>query len=244
MATNERWKKAQAYERSHWNRVAQNIEGNKTDLQWYEWSAKTLLNLIKKAYPGDSRSFERSCVLEVGSGPIGIVSFLEANKRYAIDPLCDYFSSQKQLIEHRNENVIYQQARGEKLGFSNGYFDLVIIDNVIDHVQNTKSVMEEINRVLKPKALLFLSVNLHPPYGAIIHKLASSLRIDKGHPHTFTISKIRDFLQHYNFRLKFDEWEDYKLNRKKDMHSPSLKSRMKSYSGLSEFLYLSVSEKE
>lgn len=242
MATNLRWKQAQTYEAAHWQKLAEQIQAGQRDLSWYDWSANHLLELIRKAYPKEQISFDSSTVLEVGSGPIGIVSFLRAKDRYAIDPLCDFYSSRPALIKHRNPEVSYLMARGEELEFQDNHFDLVIIDNVIDHVQNAYGVMKEIYRVMKPGAVLFLSVNLHPAWGAFLHEIVSRMRIDKGHPHTFTIPKIRRFLSSHGFAVGYEEWDDYKKCRKEDYNSGSRKAKLKAVSGLSEFLYKSVSK--
>lgn len=244
MATDSRWKQAQSYEAAHWQKLAEQIQAGEQDLSWYDWSAKHLLEILSKAFQGNQSSLESANILEVGSGPIGIVSFLKAKERYAIDPLNDFYSSQPSLIEKRNPKVNYQMARGEELVFKDDYFDLVIIDNVIDHVQNADGVMREIYRVLKPNAILFLTVNLHPAWGAFFHEIVSRLLIDKGHPHTFTISKIRQYLSKHGFDRTYDEWEDYKSCRKKDLASDSTKGKLKGISGLSEFLYTSVSTKK
>jgi len=95
----------------------------------------------------------------------------------------------------------------------------------------------------KPGAVLYLTVNLHPGWGAFLHKIVSELRIDKGHPHTFTLSSIRTFLQRHRFNLVFEDWEDYKECRKNDLKSGSRKDKIKGISGLSEFLFSSISEK-
>ena len=243
MASNSRWKEAQSYEKAFWQSLANRIKDGQKDLSWYDWSAENLMEMIKKAMPKDTPSFSSAKVLEVGSGPIGIVSFLNAAERIAIDPLCDFFSSQPELVKHRNPDVTYLTAKGESLQFEDSSFDLVIIENVIDHVQNADGVMTEIHRVLKPDAILYLTVNLHPSWGALLHEIVSRLRIDKGHPHTFTIPKIRSFLKQHGFMSLHDEWENYKTCRREDLKSSAKKDKLKGLSGLSEFLYTSVCRK-
>jgi ubiquinone/menaquinone biosynthesis C-methylase UbiE len=244
MASKKRWKQAQEYERSFWHSASDKAGSDSAvDFSWYGWRANNVLNLIKKAIPDATPAFTDAKVLEVGSGPVGTVSFFDAAERYALDPLSDFYSTQPALIKQRNPDVQYRTAQGESLQFDNAYFDLVIIENVIDHVENPDKVMMEINRVLKPGAILFLTVNLHPFYGFILHEIVSKLKIDRGHPHTFTIPKIRRFLKKLGFDILYDEWEDYKACRAKDLESNSSKDRLKGRFGLSEFLFTSVSRK-
>lgn len=47
----------------------------------------------------------------------------------------------------------------EKLNFSDGYFDVVLSSQVLEHVENTKLYLSECSRVLKPGGILFLSTH-------------------------------------------------------------------------------------
>lgn len=240
-----RWKQAQSYEKNFWKSTAEKLGEDKTSkLSWYRWRAKNLKNNLDKAFGNDSPDLKDARVIEVGSGPVGLVSALEASEKVAIDPLCDFFSSQPSLIECRGEDVNYLQGKGEELPFEDGHFDLVVIENVIDHTESAHEVMDELNRVLKDEGILYLTVNLHPPWGYVLHEIVSKLRIDKGHPYTFTIPKIRKFLASHGFDVRYDEWQDYKECKAQDRKSNSRKDKLKALSGLSEFLYTSVSKKK
>ncbi len=244
MPSEERWKKAQEHEKSFWQAASGAFQKGESDqLSWYKWRADHLENLLKKAFPHNPPDFSSSRILEIGSGPVGVVSFFNAAERIAIDPLCDYYSSQDSLIKHRNKDVSYHKGRGEELLFDDNSFELVIIENVIDHVQNPGKVIDEIRRVLKPRGILYLTVNLHPLWGAFLHTIISNLRIDKGHPHTFTVRKIRNFLTSKGFDILFNDWENYRECQKNDISSDSFKDKAKGLLGLSEFLYTSISVK-
>jgi ubiquinone/menaquinone biosynthesis C-methylase UbiE len=244
MNSKSRWEQAQEYEKGHWKMLANGIDRGLYDLNWYKWNAENLGRLLEKAYPENKPSMDEATVLEIGSGPIGIVSYFEAKERYAIDPLCDYFSSREALVKLRDNDVKYVNGIGENLPFEDGQFDLVIIENVIDHVQNADGVMHEISRVMKKNAALYLAVNIHTTWGAFLHRIVSRLKIDKGHPHTFKLSSIRAFLDRHGFAIAHDEYEDYKECRKEDLKSKSKRDKLKALSGLSEFLYGSISTRK
>lgn len=245
MATENRWRQAQGFEKGYWQRAAARVRtGQRPALTHFKWRSENLLNMMKKAFPNSAISFSEARVLEVGSGPVGTSAFLDAAERYAIDPLCDFYSTQPELIVNRNPDVKYICSKGESLEFDNESMDLVICENVIDHVQNMNDVVKEIHRVLKPGATLFLTVNVHPTWGAFLHKIVSALRIDRGHPHTFTVEKIARFLQGHQFTVKHSEWEDYKVCRRNDLRQSGLKDKIVALSGLSEFLFTSVSVRE
>lgn len=242
MASDKRWKQAQSSEKSFWEVLARRIEkDNKQELSWYRWRAENLKRLVNKAISGSSFSLSSATVLEIGSGPVGVTSFLEAGECIAIDPLCDYYTLQPALVKYRDNNVQYKTGIGESLPFADAFCDLVVIENVIDHVQDAHAVMKEIGRVLKPGGILYLTINLHPAWGAILHWIISRLKIDKGHPYTFTLGKIRHFLAEHGFRILHDEWQDFKECRANDLRSRLVKEKLKGITGLSEFLFSSVS---
>lgn len=201
------------------------------------------MGMLNKAFPDEKRSFSQARVLEVGSGPVGAIAFIDASERFAIDPLCDFYSTQPELVEHRSPNVKYETSRGEELQFEDNSMDLVIIENVIDHVQNADKVMAEIHRVLKTGGILYLTVNVHPSWGGFLHEILAITRIDRGHPHTFTLKRIAKFLIHHGYIIKYCTSEGYLDCRRKNLKSPALKYKIIGAIGLSEFLYTSVSVK-
>ncbi|MGB9614359.1 MAG: class I SAM-dependent methyltransferase, partial [Fervidobacterium sp.] len=179
-------------------------------------------------------------ILEVGSGPVGIVSFLNWGKRYAVDPLEDFYRTNPALCEVRDSEVSYIKGCGESLPFEDGFFYLVILDNVLDHVQNATKVLDEIYRVLSREGALFLSVNVHTMFGGLLHSILVELGVDKGHPYTFTVESIRDFIQSRGFSILSEFVDGYYDARRRDRGSRSFKDKMKGYTGLSEFIYSAV----
>lgn len=245
MVDRERWITAQAYERGFWAKAANRIASNQNEgLNWYTWKADRFKSLLRKAVVGDGAELQDKRVLEVGSGPVGIISYIGARERAAVDPLCAYYSQIPELVRNRDPKVRYLTVEGESLPFPSGSFDVVIMDNVIDHVQNAHQVMREIDRVLDSRGMLYFTVNLHPRSGAVLHRIASALKIDRGHPHTFTLQKARRFLASHGFRVEYDEWDDYFECWRKDLGSPVLKDKLKAIFQLSEFLYTAVAQKK
>jgi SAM-dependent methyltransferase len=242
MVTKTRWEIAQQYERSYWENAGKQIEsGSENGLGWYEWRAGKLAERLQAAFPGQT-PINRSA-LEVGSGPVGIISYLNAEQRVAIDPLQDFYRTRPELIRWRDARVDYRTGGAERLPFDDGQFDMVILDNVIDHVLDADSVMREIWRVLRTNGVLYFSVNLHPAWGGLLHRMVSRLKIDRGHPHTFTLPKVRRFLSAHHFDVRHEDWQDYAECKRADLQSPHLKDKLKALGGLSEFLYSCVGTK-
>jgi SAM-dependent methyltransferase len=229
----ERWQQAQQYEQSFWQRLGEDIEtGSRDQLNWYKWRAEQLEQRLKAS---SAQLPPNGKVLEIGSGPVGIVNFLTWGHRYAIDPLEHFYKTRSSLVSIRKPGVTYLDGTGEKLPFDPTTFSLVIIDNVIDHTSAPAIVLQEINRVLKPDGYLYLSVNVHTRWGALLHECLAGLRIDRGHPHTFTSATLRRLLKAHGFIPHLEQVDDYRKSRRADRTSQRLTDRIKGFTGLSEF---------
>lgn len=99
-------------------------------------------------------------VLEVGSGAHGLIFFFDAGERVGVDPLADEYRSLFSAWQGRARTLA---AFGEQLPFDDGSFDIVLSDNVVDHAENPRRILEEIVRVLAPGGLLYFTVNVHHP---------------------------------------------------------------------------------
>ena len=239
MVTRERWKAAQAYEKSYWQNAARQIaSGSQSQLDWYAWKAKMMEQRLEGHLNGQQKINAR--ILEIGSGPIGIVTFLKWGERHTLDPLEDFYGLDPTLSKLRSPEVKYGSGSGEQIPFDPGRFSLVILDNVLDHVHEAPSVLEEIRRVLDKDGVLYLAVNVHTLWGGFLHRILSRLRIDRGHPYTFTVGSIRRFLDKHGFKIKHEFINSYQEAKAEDSRSPSIKSKVKAYTGLSEFVFHAV----
>jgi SAM-dependent methyltransferase len=233
-----RWVKAQAYEKAYWQRLGDDIERSR--LGWYAWRAEQL----EKRLEASRMSNRDGKVLEVGSGPIGIVNFLAWGERYAVDPLEHFYCTRPTLVGLRNPAVRYQAGTGEDLSFEDGSFSLVIVDNVLDHTYEPGRILRQVARVLRPDGCLYLAVNVHTMWGALLHTGLAVLQIDKGHPYTFTSGRLRRFVASRGFEIVTEQIEDYKAARRENRRSTVLTDRIKGYSGLSEFSHNMVCRKK
>jgi len=242
MAKLKIWHKAQQYERAWWKTVITKIEnGAVSQLDWYQWKARELEKRIARYVHDITEGQAR--VLEIGSGPIGIVNFLGWGERYAIDPLDDFYKESPTLTKLRAPGVTYFKGTGETLPFADSFFALVIIDNVIDHTHEPQKILDEIYRVLENSGVLYLAVNIHTRWGAKAHGLLTTLNIDKGHPYTFTAETIRQLLEGSGFKPCGEIIEDYLEAKRHNCTSKSMKDKIKGYAGISEFQYDAVGTK-
>jgi ubiquinone/menaquinone biosynthesis C-methylase UbiE len=155
----------------------------------------------------------------------------------------NYYQTNPVLTQLRNSAVHYAAGSGEKLPFENDCFLLVIFDNVLDHVHNAIGVLHEIQRALSQDGSLYLVVNIHTKWGSFVHSILSKLKIDKGHPYTFTFNSIRRFLKDGGFIVSYEKLEDYSQIKRKNCQAKNLKDKMKGYSGISEIVYTCICRK-
>ena len=99
-------------------------------------------------------------VIEVGSGSTGLIFFFGARLGIGLDPLAVSCAG---LFPRWQRNVPTVASFGESLPFSNGRFDVVICDNVVDHAESPATIVSELVRILRPGGILYFTVNVHHP---------------------------------------------------------------------------------
>ena len=242
MVSPARWQTAQRYERGFWESVAARIaEGSTSQLEWYRWRAEQLARRLTSLGLGSLTEGDAR-VLEVGSGPVGVVGFFPAAERLAIDPLEPYYASNATLTTLRNPVVDYRQGSAEALPCETARYDLVIMENCIDHVRDVTAAMSELKRALKRSGTLYFTVNCRNKWGFIVHRILSRLRVDAGHPHTFTPDRARRLLRDNGFETLQFEVGSYQAARQADLKAPERRARLKAFLGISEFVVSAVAQ--
>ncbi len=111
----------------------------------------------------------RPRTIEVGSGPIGLISFFpDAGCRIGIDPLAHHYRT---LYAAWPRRAAMCAAAGETLPFPDAAFDVVLCDNDLDHAERPEQILREIVRIARPGAVLYFTVNVHHP----IYQMASTI---------------------------------------------------------------------
>ena len=216
---NNRWALAQEYEFNWWESKKETIKAD-----YYQQSAAEIRQFC--LYNKDLKT--DTVILEIGSGATGILTFLnESDFRFGIDPLESYYSTVELFAKLRDPKVKYQTAKGESLPFENEMFDIIIIDNVLDHCENPYSVMEEVTRVMKIDALIYFRQNTYNLYGKTARFIMEMFLIDKGHPYTFTMNDLHKLFEKNKLKmLNFSE-DGYFNTWRNEMFSKSLKDKVK-----------------
>lgn len=114
-------------------------------------------SILKHINPGER-------VLEVGCGE-GILSILVAKKGakvIASDISKPNLESAKRYARQESlDNIEFTEADAENLPFKDSSFDLVIADNVLEHLPDFEKGLSEIKRVTKRRAIIVLPTCLN-----------------------------------------------------------------------------------
>ena len=98
-----------------------------------------------------------SRLLDIGSGA-GVGAALIAQRAAVQHVTCiDLSVPALEEVRSRGFAALVASAEGHKLPFADGTFDIVVLDEVIEHLVDTDSIMDEIHRVLKENGQLLIS---------------------------------------------------------------------------------------
>ena len=172
--------------------------------------AFTLLIPLRNIFLSPKKLIERLelkedfIVLEIGPGPgyfsIKVAQRLTQGKLVLADIQQEMLDYAKKRIEKRGlKNVEYKLCDGEKLKFSNEYFDRVFMVTVIGEVVQKEKYIHEINRILKKGGLLSISELVGDPDRMNIEELKEltaigGLKLQKhfGSKKNYTINFIKE----------------------------------------------------
>lgn len=97
------------------------------------------------------------------------------------------------------QNIQFFEGDSTNLKFSDNEYDIVYSSGVLHHINNWKKVLEEINRVLKPKGYYIFSDLAYSSFTARVFKnIAKNLGI-------YTIDDIINFMEGNNFEILHQE---------------------------------------
>ncbi|WP_444907741.1 class I SAM-dependent methyltransferase [Microbulbifer sp. SSSA008] len=108
--------------------------------------------------------------------------------------------------EHSKGRLQFGVANGLQLPFADGSFDVVICSEVLEHIPDYKSVLAEINRVLKPSGIFAATVPAFFPEW-VCWKLSDEYhQVEGGHIRIFRERELREDIErlghHYFARHK------------------------------------------
>lgn len=234
------WKSAQKNEKKFWEDIYLNNDSK--DLIYRKTSIEGWVNFAKivlKRHNLSINYFKNKNILDVGSGPGGVVAGLyelidhDKNCRFTcIDPLMDFFKKEIGILNEKS-NLTLINCSGENLKIKNQSLDIIFCSNVLDHCQNVDKVISEVYRVLKPGGLFLPSLHLVYNKFFIIKNLLKY--VDKNHPHHFIEKDIIIKLNKYFSKIQVSA----RIKIQEDQPDFSFKNILKNKSkfrGLKRFL--------
>lgn len=130
---------------------------------------------LLKVKTGVHQDFFNKKVLEIGCGHGGISVFLAVNGAREVHGI-DINTKHLEIAERFKEftekrlsssklNVSFREMNALSLDFEDGYFDIVVADNIFEHVMELDGMMSEIHRVLAKGGTLII-----PSFNSIYSK--------------------------------------------------------------------------
>jgi len=204
--TPSRYQQAHEYESAYWISHQHDAVGIIRDLE----SVFTLAqHLQKNGYL--TQRFHRFLDLGCGALGMGILWLIESDELYGLDPLTVLTPKTGKIIVDKfingiQKNVRYLVSKGESMPFKDNFFDCIVCNNVLDHVHNPYSILNEVKRILSPDGLFALSVNTHSLRSLISKKTLKQICPNfgdlPGHPYEWTEKQITNVLKMHGFMIE------------------------------------------
>jgi ubiquinone/menaquinone biosynthesis C-methylase UbiE len=150
-------------------------EGKKTFAEW-EFEQAGRVNNYYLPEIDLLKEIQGKCILDMGAGSGGKTVYYALNgaeHATGVDINKDFIKQATDFASSKNaRNVEFICAGSDKVPFHDNYFDLCIMNDVIEHISNPEAVLSEIIRMLKPQGKLFInSPPYFHPYGAHLSDL-------------------------------------------------------------------------
>jgi len=127
-------------------------------------------------------------VLEIGSGPFGLLACLPHGQGVAVDPLMPMFVPY--MRPHWQPSPLRIAALGEELPVQDGAFDAAVAINCLDHTLEPDRILTAVTRALKPGGYFFLMNNVKSVLGVALVSFGEKFGIKRltevYHPHAFS----------------------------------------------------------
>ena len=140
-------------------------------------------------------------VLEIGCAE-GWMSELISKKANILFS-CDIAMSYLQRAKKRGINANFARIDAHCLPFSENLFDCVVITEVLEHLIAPYRALEEIRRILKPNAILIISVPNNMNFSNLLMHLMKKYRqTGSAHINFYDVFSIQNLLKFVGFKMR------------------------------------------
>jgi ubiquinone/menaquinone biosynthesis C-methylase UbiE len=150
---------------------------------------------------------DKTKILQIGCGPLDVINYVGGGKKFAVDPLADYYKGKFKLDYSK---VKFIKGVGESLPFKDEEFDIVLLLNVLDHVQSAEKVLLECKRVLKKDGIFHFENNVYTKRFFLLANIWDSIQknlfhrvFNVNHPYMFKKKDMRKFISQY-FKICYE----------------------------------------
>jgi SAM-dependent methyltransferase len=181
------WSQAQRAEEEFWRGFAvRDVE--KQVRRWRDFA-----NFLHSAANRVRRLDQNSYILQIGAAALDGIDFFPNGHRVSVDPLSSAYRKNVDWARAWRAGTLVIDSVGESLPLRSSVFDLVILNNMIDHVARPIDVLRESVRVLRGGGLLFLGVNVFP--ASRCEELRTMDRHDPCHLYVFSKQDVLSMLK-------------------------------------------------
>jgi ubiquinone/menaquinone biosynthesis C-methylase UbiE len=188
-----RWEIAQKSEKEYWEGYSEE-RLIKEEINRHKEKARIVEEEIKRIIPFN----KKTRILQIGCGPEDIINYFSTGEAHAIDPLADFY---KEKFKLNYGKVHFSQARAESLPFKGNFFDVVILSNVLDHVESPSTALNEISRVLKKDGIFYFENLFYQKSFLLLSKIWAPIKqgvtgeiFNVHHPYMFKIDDLKSLL--------------------------------------------------
>jgi 2-polyprenyl-3-methyl-5-hydroxy-6-metoxy-1,4-benzoquinol methylase len=169
---------------------------DEVDLKAYSLKqVKDLLGFSKKLL---AQHRIKGRVLDIGGGSGKVARFYQLNERNEDVHVIDLSSTAIEIARSKGHPAQVLDIQNSVLPYPNEYFDVVLLQEVIEHLQKPDFVLSEIQRVLIKGGVLFLTTpnltSLADRIFLLFGKLPFILRVDRSHINLCTFSTLEQQL--------------------------------------------------
>lgn len=190
-----RWKRAQRHEVEFWKGIRLNGYEGRSFEEWKVLNEKNKLAVLTRlALP--LSFYHDKVVVEIGCGPRGVISFLQAKDRIGIEPACNEY--RKYFGELMDSDIRYVACGAENIPLPTKHADVIFCWNCLDHTKDPRKVLAEARRILKATGWMSFQVSLGVP----VRQQSHSHR--ELHPWTFTEAEILALLREAGFLVSYE----------------------------------------
>lgn len=192
----ERWQEAQGGEKRFWNNF--NTEGIRKN---HEKAYKKEIEVYSKRWSKFIKLDKKTRILQIGCGPLDIINYLKEGELHSVDPLADFYKDKFNFDYNKSRLV---KASGEKLPYKDKYFDLVILENVLDHTNDPEKVLSEAKRVLKDNGIMHFECAYYQTPFLLISRIWGPIKefftretFNIHHPHMWSLKELKKLVRKY-----------------------------------------------